>query len=178
MNNTDINDQSQSADPEPENNHIGSDDENEEDWRRQRYEREQKLKEQTEKDTTVIITIIHKFIYFQHLIEFLSKQKIGAEANISTSTTNGNVPVTENTSLRCISITKPSATPKISSSFLINSTALTSGHMSRKSFLNRDTTTLAKLAGLTKTGSDGEAIINTKRKGNYVFVATEKKNVR
>lgn len=108
-------------------------------------------------------------------------QKLGAEtfeANISTSTVTGNVSVTENTSLRRISITKPSVTPKISSPFLINSTALTLGHLSRKSFLNRDTTTLAKLAGLTKTGGDGEAIINTKRKGNYVFVATEKKNVR
>lgn len=99
------------------------------------------------------------------------------EANISTSMINSNVPGTENASLRRISITKASVTPKLSSSFLINSTALNSGHLSRKSFLNRDNTTLAKLAGLTKTGSDGEAIINTKRKGNYVFVATEKKNV-
>lgn len=54
LNNTDINDQSQSADQEPENSQIGSDDENEEEWRRQRYEREQKLKEQPEKSTTVI----------------------------------------------------------------------------------------------------------------------------
>lgn len=115
------------------------------------------------------------------LIELLSDQKFGAEtteANISTSMINGNVPVTGNPLLRHIPITKPLVTPKISSPFLINSMPMTSGHLSRKSFLNRDTTTLAKLAGLTKTGSDGEAIINTKGKGNYVFIATEKKNVR
>lgn len=65
LNNTDITDQSQSADQEPENSQIGSDDENEEEWRRQRYEREQKLKEQTEKNITVITAIVQKFIYFQ-----------------------------------------------------------------------------------------------------------------
>lgn len=32
---------------------------------------------------------------------------------------------------------------------------------------------------MSKTGADGEAIMNkTKGKGNYVFVATEKKDVR
>lgn len=59
-----MNDQSQSADQEPENSQIGSDDENEEEWRRQRYEREQKLKEQTEKNTRVISNV-HKIIHFQ-----------------------------------------------------------------------------------------------------------------
>lgn len=80
--------------------------------------------------------------------------------------------------MRRISIIKPLAAPKVASPFLITQTALTAGHLSRKSFLNRDTTTLAKLAGLTKSGADGETIVNTaKGKGNYVFVATEKKNV-
>lgn len=79
-------------------------------------------------------------------------------------------------SLRRISIVKPLAPPKTVSPFLVTKTALTVGHLSRKSFLNRDSTTLAKLAGLTK--SDGETIVNKpKGKGNYVFVATEKKNV-
>lgn len=64
LNNTDMNDQSQSADQDPENSQIGSDDENEEEWRRQRYEREQKLKEQTEKSTMVISNVL-KMIHCQ-----------------------------------------------------------------------------------------------------------------
>lgn len=52
-------------------------------------------------------------------------------------------------------------------------------HYSRKSFLNRDSPILEKLASLSKAGTENDAILNTaKGKGNYVFVATEKKDVR
>lgn len=51
-------------------------------------------------------------------------------------------------------------------------------HLSRKSFLNRDSPILEKLASLSKGGADGETILNkTKGKGNHVFVAIEKKDV-
>lgn len=51
-------------------------------------------------------------------------------------------------------------------------------HYNRKSFLNRDTTILKKLASLSKAGNDSESVLNTaKGKGNYVFVATEKTDV-
>lgn len=87
--------------------------------------------------------------------------------------------ITLNTSsTKRISFIKPVATPKVSSPFLISKLDMSSGHLSRKSFLNRDSPILEKLAGLSKTGSDGEMIVNTaKGKGNYVFVATEKKDV-
>lgn len=90
-----------------------------------------------------------------------------------------NVSVTLNTSsTKRISFVKPVATPKVASPFLISKLDLSSGHLSRKSFLNRDSPILEKLAGLSKIGSDGEMIVNTaKGKGNYVFTATEKKDV-
>lgn len=68
---------------------------------------------------------------------------------------------------------------KTSSPFLITKSDLSMSHLSRKSFLNLDSPILEKLASLSKTGSDGEAILNTaKGKGNYVFIATAKKDVR
>lgn len=79
-----------------------------------------------------------------------------------------------------ISIVKPlsSVTPKTTHPFLIAKCDLNLGHLSRKSFLNRNSPLLEKLVSLTRTGSDNEPILNkTKGKGNYVFVATEKKNV-
>lgn len=83
-------------------------------------------------------------------------------------------------SSRRISIIKPinNASSKTSSPFLITKSDLSMSHLSRKSFLNRDSPILEKLAGLSKTGTDGETILNTaKGKGNYVFIATEKKDV-
>lgn len=91
-----------------------------------------------------------------------------------------NVTVTLNTSsTKRISFIKPTvATPKVSSPFLISKADLSTGHLSRKSFLNRDSPILEKLASLSKPGTDGDKILNTaKGKGNYVFVATEKKDV-
>lgn len=84
-------------------------------------------------------------------------------------------------SSRRISIIKPvgNASSRTASPFLITKTDLSMSHLSRKSFLNRDSPLLEKLASMSKTGADGEAIMNkTKGKGNYVFVATEKKDVR
>lgn len=71
------------------------------------------------------------------------------------------------------------ATHKITSPFLIaKGDYLNVGHLSRKSFLNRDNPLLEKLVGLTKTGSDNDPILGTaKGKGKYVFVAAEKKDV-
>lgn len=65
------------------------------------------------------------------------------------------------------------------SPFLIAKGDFNAGHLSRKSFLNRDSPILEKLAGLSRSGGDGDAVLNTaKGKGNYVFIATEKKDVR
>lgn len=77
-----------------------------------------------------------------------------------------------------ISFVKTIASSKISSPFLITKTDLSVGHLSRNSFLNRDSPILEKLASMTKLGSNGDVILNTaKGKGNYTFVATEKKDV-
>lgn len=75
---------------------------------------------------------------------------------------------------------KPGGTvpSKTTSPFLITKGDLSVGHLSRKSFLNRDSPLLEKLVGLTKTGNENNAILNTaKGKGKYVFIATEKKDV-
>lgn len=79
-----------------------------------------------------------------------------------------------------ISIIKPvgAATSKSTSPFLITNGGMNMMHYSRKSFLNRDSPILEKLASLSKAGTENDAILNTaKGKGNYVFVATEKKDV-
>lgn len=69
--------------------------------------------------------------------------------------------------------------PAISSPFLINRSIVSQQqHIVRKSFLNRDNKTLEKLANLTKSSGDNGTITTTaSNKGNYVFTATEKKNV-
>lgn len=84
------------------------------------------------------------------------------------------------TSIRRISIGRPvAAKPKVSSPFLINQNDLKIGHLSRKSFLNRDSPTLEKIAGMSKGSGDGEAYTTTKKgRGNYVFAVTEKVPVR
>lgn len=106
-------------------------------------------------------------------------EKTSAALEVTEEKTTENVTITSNTSsIKRISFTKPVVTPKVSSPFLISKNDLSTGHLSRKSFLNRDSPILEKLAGLSKTGSDGEPILNkAKGKGNYVFIATEKKDV-
>lgn len=92
---------------------------------------------------------------------------------------------TENASLNLnlikrISVMKPTgcASSKTTSPFLIAKTDLSTGHLSRKSFLNRDSPLLEKIVGLSKPRTENDAILNTaKGKGNYVFITTEKKNV-
>lgn len=84
-----------------------------------------------------------------------------------------------NTSKR-ISIIKPlgAATSNTTSPFLLTKGGVNIHNYDRKSFLNRDSPILEKLASLSKAGTDNDAILNTaKGKGNYVFVATEKKEV-
>lgn len=81
------------------------------------------------------------------------------------------------TSIRRISIGRPVAVkPKVSSPFLINQSDLKAGHLSRKSFLNRDSPTLEKIAGMSKGSGDGQSYASTaaKGRGNYVFTVTEK----
>lgn len=80
------------------------------------------------------------------------------------------------TSIRRISIGRPvAAKPKVSSPFLINQNDLKAGHLSRKSFLNRDSPILEKIAGMSKGNGDGQSYANTaKGRGNYVFTVTEK----
>lgn len=107
-------------------------------------------------------------------------ERTSVALEVTEQKTAENTTITSTTSsMKRISFIKPVATPKVSSPFLIAKNDLSSGHLSRKSFLNRDSPILEKLAGLSKTGSDGEPILNkAKGKGNYVFIATEKKDVR
>lgn len=136
------------------NGTANSDEENEEEWRRLRYEREQLLLKQA---TEVNMSI-----------ELVEKTIAEKQSKV--------------TSIRKTTFIKSSAneTPKPQSPFLLGGGALNGTILAgRKSFLNRDTRTLEKLATLTKVGADGEAIAKTTAgKGNYVFVATEKKDVR
>ena len=112
---------------------------------------------------------------FQKAVE---RTSVTLEVIEQKSAENATVVSLNASSSKRISFIKPVATPKVSSPFLISKNDLSSGHLSRKSFLNRDSPILEKLAGLSKTGSDGEPILNTaKGKGNYVFTVTEKKNV-
>lgn len=107
----------------------------------------------------------------------VERTSVTLEVAEQSSAENVTVTLNANSSKR-ISFIKPVVTAKISSPFLISKSDLNSGHLSRKSFLNRDSPILEKLAGLSKSGGDGEKILNTaKGKGNYVFIATEKKDV-
>lgn len=70
------------------------------------------------------------------------------------------------------------ASSKTTSPFLISKSDLSIGHLSRKSFLNRDNPLLEKLVGLSKVGNENDAVLKTaKGKGNYVFTTSEKKDV-
>lgn len=121
----------------------------------------------------VIIVLIYFFVFKK------ANERTSVALEVLEQKSADNVTVTLNTSsTKRISFIKPTATPKASSPFLISKLDMSTVHLSRKSFLNRDSPILEKLAGLSKTGSDGEMIMNTaKGKGNYVFVATEKKDV-
>lgn len=101
------------------------------------------------------------------------------EASESIIVDDNNSTLSSNIHQRIV-ITKPVvAPPKIASMFLINQNDLKARQLNRKSFLNRDSPTLEKLACLTKSSGDGETISNkAKGKGNYIFLATEKKEVR
>lgn len=180
LDNVDNNDQPLSVDQETNEGHE-SDSENEEEWRRSRFEREQLLKQQVNDSVVIILSysfsvrkiqILNKdfFLYYK-----ASEKSLAAEvAEESQSIIGKNTTI----SLFRRSLVVKTASPKIVSPFLINRSELNVGHLSRKSFLNRDTLTLEKLVSLTKSATDGDTILNTaKAKGNYVFVATEKKQV-
>lgn len=130
------------------------DDENEEEWRRLRYEREQLLQKQMAENGT-------------------------AEASTTTPNLESNQNGENATSVvpsifRRTSLLKTANTS--SSPFLINQSALMSTHVGRKSFLNRDDKTMEKLVSLTKATGDGETVKSTATgKGNYIFLVTEKK---
>lgn len=186
LNNVDNNDdQVQNADQEADTAYHQSDDENEAEWRRIRYEREQLLKQQISDSETVnerifwsceLFTSSDEIMFIGQLIERTLEV---SSVNKSDSTEQQSV-TTSFASVKRISITKPiaSAIHKTTSPFLINKCDMSMAHLSRKSFLNRDSPILEKLASLSKTDNDGETILNTaKGKGNYVFVATEKKDV-
>lgn len=65
------------------------------------------------------------------------------------------------------------------SPFLLNQPNAIGLKKERKSFLARDERTLEKLLSLTKMGADGTNVSATvNAKGQYVFTATEKPNVR
>ncbi|XP_055305136.1 claspin [Sitodiplosis mosellana] len=159
LNNTDLNDDQIQNINQEEIGIDNSDDENEENWRRMRYEREQLLKKQMSGDKDVTI------------------EQTTTSGGIAEQTTNKNATILN--SSRRISIIKPvgAATSKTISPFLITKGGVNMMHYNRKSFLNRDSPILEKLASLSKAGTDNDSILNTaKGKGNYVFVATAKKD--
>lgn len=120
-------------------------------------------------------------------MNLISYQNVAIKAAERTSAALDSVEQTivgNTTTISCstkrVSIIKPvgSVSSKTASPFLITKSDLNMAHLSRKSFLNRDSPMLEKLASMSKSGSDGDAILNTaKGKGNYVFVATAKKDV-
>lgn len=110
--------------------------------------------------------------------QFVERTSVALEVTEQKTAENATVTTLNTSTTKRISFIKPVNTPKVSSPFLISKSDLSTGHLSRKSFLNRDSPILEKLAGLSKPGADGDTILNTaKGKGNYVFVATEKKDV-
>lgn len=113
-----------------------------------------------------------------YLFQFVERTSATIEATEQITTENTSINL--NTTKR-ISVVKPSGSiaSKITSPFLIHKGDLSTNHLSRKSFLNRDSPLLEKLVGLTgKMGNERDAILNTaKGKGNYVFIATEKSDV-
>lgn len=130
-------------------------DDNEEEWRRLRYEREQLLLQQINSDG--------------------NHDTPNSEAqNVATVTPHTSVSsIFRRTSI--VKMAAASNSSRMSSPFLINQTAMMSAHVGRKSFLNRDEETLGKLAHLAKATGDGETIKSTATgKGNYVFISTAK----
>lgn len=135
-------------------------DENEEEWRRLRYEREQLLLKQMSPDGNA-----------DHVNAIPS-----GECNQTGDSTMPSTTVMASIFRRTSVVKTATNSPRISSPFLINSSALMTTNVGRKSFLNRDEKTLEKLVHLTKASGDGETIKSTATgKGNYLFVATEKK---
>lgn len=133
-------------------------DDNEEEWRRLRYEREQLLLKQTGENPDQI------------------KSTSTSDSNTTGETASTTTNIVSSIFRRTSIVKTATISSKISSPFLINSAALMSSHVGRKSFLNRDEKTLEKLAQLTKASGDGEAIKSTATgRGNYLFIATEKK---
>lgn len=158
-----INDMDASAMQASADNDLTADneeDENEEEWRRLRYEREQLLLKQT-------------------------KQGGSADSPDTTATSESNqsgenattTPNIVSSILRRTAIVKTATnSSNVSSPFLINQNAMMSAHVGRKSFLNRGEKTLEKLVNLTKASGDGETIKSSTASGKgFVFVATEKK---
>lgn len=136
-------------------------DENEEEWRRLRYEREQLLLKQISADGGGDTS------------NTAPKSDCNQKDESATITTNTMSAIFRRTTI----VKTATNSPKISSPFLINQSAVMSTHVGRKSFLNRDEKTLEKLANLTKASGDGETKATATGKGNYVFAATEKKIV-
>lgn len=134
-------------------------DENEEEWRRLRYEREQLLLKQSSADDG------------GDAINTIPNSDCNQKDESATMTTKTISSIFRRTTI-AKTVTNAS---KISSPFLINQSTLMSAHVGRKSFLNRDEKTLEKLANLTKASGDGETKATATGKGNYVFAATEKK---
>lgn len=135
-------------------------DENEEEWRRLRFERDQLLLKQTNPDNNC------------EPPNTTSSSECNQKGENATTTSNVLSSIFRRTAI----VKTATNSPTISSPFLINSGALISARVGRKSFLNRGEKTLEKLVNLTKGTGDGEAIkTTTTGKGHYVFVATEKK---
>lgn len=154
-----------------------SDEENEEQWRKLRYEREQLLKQQTTSTGTEVTVgasrcrnkCLKNKVSFDYDLQVTETVMETSEQSISVTLTH-----TTPSAFRQISVAQSSA---VSSPFLLNKTGL-DPTFGRKSFLHRDTKTLERLALITKQSGDGETITNiSSGKGNYVFVATEKKTV-
>lgn len=174
LNNGDKNgDQMQKVDQEDGGGIENSDDENEAEWRRVRYEREQLLKQQVNSDLVLNITIyvpIGRFI--SKLYTFQTTEQTSHTIEVADQTTE------ISTSSKRISIIKPvgAASSKTASPFLITKGEINMVHHSRKSFLNRDSPILEKLACLSKPES-GAILSTATGKGNYVFISTEKNDV-
>lgn len=127
-----------------------SDEENEEEWRKLRYEREQMLLKQNDgKNLPATAEVV--------------------EESVNEAVTNPSLSICRKTISKTVKTTSSTAT----SPFLLSLNG--SGLAGRKSFLNRDVQTLEKLASLTKSSSD-EVISKTNKK-NYIFVAAEKPSV-
>lgn len=132
-----------------ENAGENSDEENEEEWRRSRYEREQLLLKQGENKN-------------------ISETNEISEQSITETASETTTPIS--IFRKSIIKTVKTSSSVVTSPFLLSLNG--SGIAGRKSFLKRD---LEKLTTMMKSSSD--EFIKTTNKQNYVFVATEKPNV-